>query len=311
MQTTKTYTNSILSPELEITETKWALSYCMKGHVTGQEPDHIFLIIQTDEELYKREVCYDQERADLGESGFAIVRSKETAYTSRTLDKYFNKIVWEDEKNKLHVDESLAITSNVRHKTWLVDSAKIQSLLEDIDKDAATPPKFFLLGNTSVLERNEFSNRVRNLAIGVGLLALVHTVHTIDGQEIPTGPLLLAMATCYSFDAANTLLGGKTRHGKHSCATWAKEKLNALEISEIDRDLENIWTDRIAYIPSFHMEGTPEDAPGTREFLEGRAKGQLKKMCGIKTEAPQVLAGNAKETPDSKGGLTISGYRIY
>ncbi len=317
MQSTKAYPASILNPELEITETNWALSYCVKGHVTKEEPEHVFLIMQSHNRLFKREVCYDGERAKLGESGFAIVKSAQRYFVDKeSLEEEFNAIVWEHNKDgSLTIEESLALSSNIRHKTWVVDSTKIQDLLEDIAKDAKNPPRFFLYGNESMMERGEFAERKKKVLVTGAICSAVMLylgtmiVRSGYGHAFPIWPLVSGAGVGSAYEMTKSFLSNETMtilphlapatHGKHSCATWAKEKVNALGIPEIDKDLKSLWTDNVIFVPSFRVPMTSQDISTISAGLAGAAKNKS-----------VAVAEGVKNKVSGTDGITISGYQI-
>jgi hypothetical protein len=283
MQNTKTYPGSIFNPEWEISETKWRVSLCKKAHITGEDPEHAFLVIQTHNKLCKREILYDDNRKDKGEPGFAIVKSANRYFIDKeSLEEQFREMIWRE-------TTSLSTIANIAHKTWLVDHVKVEGLLLDIEADAKNPPKFSIYGNTSVLKDEEYKSRTSDAKMLGFSSAALSCLFIIRNTLLPN-PIVTVDRTALAVQAgwvtASAAMGfmadyqhSRERFKAHNCATWCVEKLNKLGVEAITRDLESKVTDNIAYVTGLHVYTDEDDKAMSTAILTNGVKNRITRPC--------------------------------
>lgn len=299
-------TESIFNPDITITDEHWAVSFAKHSHASRpNEAEHGILIIQSHNKLYRREIFPSQEDANM-----CMVKQDTRLWDSpQEFERQVKQLIWKNPRTNL-------TPADLGQFTWSITSDQGMELLNDIEKDCETPPRFFLGGDTSLFKPREVRNRCASaLASNILSVPISTLVGGISGAAmvslagIPTGlpepvsvpPLIVngivcVAATTYLYMTGGALIdeGNYSRH--HNCATWCVEKLTNLNIPAINKDLGFHFTDVFAYVTGLHVHKDAADKAATQALMLKLTTNKVKGCLNMSTvtkegEAVQEGAG--------------------
>jgi hypothetical protein len=274
MQTKLNLTHSVFDENIDINETQHAVSFCKlsaKSMINSKVTSHhAFILLQEPNALYRKEIGVEADEVTC-----RVVQNTRFIFKDAQVEGQLKSILWGDENAQWTIDQ-------VGQKTWAISSEKAAELIASINLDIANPPKYAVVGNTSLLKTAELKDRdergrfLSYLGLGFGALAT-----GIMGAPIVPGSAIVApamgMGVFTGTILTGSVLGGmagfcmptdQDKFKAHNCATWCVEKLTNLKIPEINQDLGITYTDMFAYVTGLHIPANEEDKKVTIEILK-------------------------------------------